>query len=459
MTSRVEKLHQHALQAEAVWSKSYGVFDEVIRARQLRVGAEIGVAFGGHVEALLSVPTVERMYGIDAYRHTATSYTLGLSQSEFDDLYTYVLKRLARFGDRYKHIREWSVDALDSIPGQIDFAYIDANHSYEAVLEDLCAWFPKVCEGGLVGGHDYAHPGLSGVKRAVDRFFGRFGWHVHVEREYVWWIEKKTPSISFIMPAYNCAGTIEESVGSILAENFEDDDELIIVDDGSTDNTDSVLRELRSKHLSIRLLKHDENRGASAARNTAISNAKNPLLFNLDSDNILVPGSISKLRAYLISSDADVAAFGEMRFFSSGTGKVTHHWIFEPGLLTLAAYLSGARNPGGGGNYMFTKGSWDKAGGYPEFAKTYETWGFALRQLATGSKMVVMPESFYLHRYGHRSLWVREGGKKNASLKTLEMLLPFLDLLVPEDVEYILSHKEHWYTDLRKHPIRVKGQA
>ena len=48
-------------------------------------------------------------------------------------------------------------------------------------------------------------------------------------------------NISFIMPAYNCADTIEESVDSIFNGNFTDGDELIIVNDGSTDNTEKVL--------------------------------------------------------------------------------------------------------------------------------------------------------------------------------------------------------------------------
>ena len=57
--------------------------------------------------------------------------------------------------------------------GFFDFVFIDANHSYEAVREDVAAWAPKVRSGGIVSGHDY-YPGKSykqcGVIQAVDEY-------------------------------------------------------------------------------------------------------------------------------------------------------------------------------------------------------------------------------------------------------------------------------------------------
>lgn len=271
--------------------------------------------------------------------------------------------------------------------------------------------------------------------------------------------EKHHRHISFIMPAYNCAWSIEESVKSIMDGNFQDGDELVITDDGSTDSTSVILASLKSRYASVKVLTHKENLGPSAARNTAIVAAKNSLLFNLDSDDILVQGSIPKLKAYLISTDADVAVFEESRFFRNGTGKVTHSRMFRLVPVTLADCMAGPITPAGSGNCMFTKESWVKAGGYPEFARTYEAWGFGFRQLATGAKMVVMPNSFYLHRYGHASNWNRERRRGNTSLKVLRIIEPFLRLFHEEDVAYIMEHKKQWLSNLRKHPIRVKGCA
>jgi hypothetical protein len=70
--------------------------------------------------------------------------------------------------------RSTSVEAAASVPGEsVDWVYIDGNHTYEYVLEDLRAWYPKVRPGGLVAGDDYDRPGAwwgDGVTRAVTEF-------------------------------------------------------------------------------------------------------------------------------------------------------------------------------------------------------------------------------------------------------------------------------------------------
>ena len=65
-----------------------------------------------------------------------------------------------------------SVDAAKRFKDKsIDFVFIDADHSYESVKEDLNVWWPKVKVGGAIGGHDY-HSSF-GVVKAVDEFFGK----------------------------------------------------------------------------------------------------------------------------------------------------------------------------------------------------------------------------------------------------------------------------------------------
>jgi len=61
-----------------------------------------------------------------------------------------------------------SLEAVLMIPDiSLDFVFIDAMHTYEAVKEDIRAWFPKIRSGGIVAGHDYS---WDGVKKAVDEF-------------------------------------------------------------------------------------------------------------------------------------------------------------------------------------------------------------------------------------------------------------------------------------------------
>ena len=72
-------------------------------------------------------------------------------------------------------LRMPSQEAIAHTPGQFDLVFIDANHEYTHVKQDILAWLPKVRPGGILAGHDYAPeiPMFSGVKQAVDEVFGK----------------------------------------------------------------------------------------------------------------------------------------------------------------------------------------------------------------------------------------------------------------------------------------------
>ena len=270
---------------------------------------------------------------------------------------------------------------------------------------------------------------------------------------------KISDEISFVIPAYNCEKTIAESIYSIINGNYETKDEIIIVNDGSNDRTLKIVKNLQKKFPFIIIVNNLENKGCPASRNIGISCAKNKLIFNLDSDDVLVPGSVSKLKKYLISNKADVAAFGESHFFIDSIKNVTHKRIYNRGLFTLADFLAGLIIPGG--NFIYTKSSWEKIGGYWEYGRgLHEQWGFELKQIASGSKFIIMPNSYYYHRYGYNSLYVRESKDKcQSSLMATKMIKPFLHLLYPQDADYIKSDygSKHWFIYLAHNPIRLKS--
>ena len=272
-------------------------------------------------------------------------------------------------------------------------------------------------------------------------------------------MEVSSENISFFIPAYNCAKTIEESIQSILMTNFQLDDELVIVNDHSTDNTSEILQRILEQHPFIKIIHHSRNKGGGAARNTAIENSKHNLLFCLDSDNILIPHSILPLKFFLLEHNLDVEAFQEIHFFITSPDQVTHKWKYNRNITLEDCFLT-EKVPGASGNYLFTKESWIKSGGYPEFSGALDTWGFGLRQLLTNAKMETLPDSYYLHRYGHNSYWMRESQKGNMSLNALQLILPYIDLLDNKDVEYIMSkeHRKSWFSNIPKHPLRLKKQ-
>ncbi len=94
----------------------------------------------------------------------------------------------------------------------------------------------------------------------------------------------KNPTVSVIIPTYNRAHLIGRAIQSVLNQTYRDF-ELIIVDDGSTDKTDDIIKEFKKKDERIKYIKHDKNRGGSAARNTGIIIAKGEYIAFLDSDD------------------------------------------------------------------------------------------------------------------------------------------------------------------------------
>jgi len=103
---------------------------------------------------------------------------------------------------------------------------------------------------------------------------------------------------------------------------------------------------------------------------------------------------------------------------------------------------------------LFSRESFDRAGGYPSFSRSLDTWGFGLRQVATGSKMSCAKGSYYLHRYGHNSYWVRESKKSNLSLTATSIALPFAAEFPRGLLKKMLGrHRLDWFERINKHPL------
>ena len=272
-------------------------------------------------------------------------------------------------------------------------------------------------------------------------------------------------NISFIIPAFNCQDTLEETVQSVFNRNFHEGDEMIIIDDCSTDNTLQIIATLQNQYTGIQVLHHKINKGtAAASRNTGIEQASNELIFCLDSDNVLIPGSVVQLKKYLIEEKADAAAFGEIHFFKDnedGTKRPIYKTIFKSGVFTLADALCSNYFIGQSGNYLFTKHSWIKAGRYFEptlINQTLDSWTFTIRQLGTGAKLVKLADTHYLHRNMPHSHWNREIKKGNVSLAALTGIMPFLEKVKDEDIDYMFDEGRYiWFDDLEKRPIRLKN--
>lgn len=105
------------------------------------------------------------------------------------------------------------------------------------------------------------------------------------------------PAVSVVMPAYNVEPYIGEAIQSVVAQTFTDF-ELLIVDDGSTDETFAVAKRYADLDPRIRIIRQ-ENKGLSAARNTALRNAEGSILALLDSDDLWTPAFLGSQMAIL----------------------------------------------------------------------------------------------------------------------------------------------------------------
>ena len=113
-------------------------------------------------------------------------------------------------------------------------------------------------------------------------------------------------TLSVIVPVFNTAGTLERCVSSILSQQV-DGLELILVDDGSTDSSPALCDRLASDHDCIRVI-HRANGGLSAARNTGIDAATGTWIAFVDSDDELAPDTL-KPNLELTSHDIDLVEF------------------------------------------------------------------------------------------------------------------------------------------------------
>ena len=121
-------------------------------------GAEIGVLGGGHaVTILANWPEIYMLHLVDSYGGIKETDPQFLAFREKFSLYERKM---------HWHIKT-SLAAAPEVPdGSLDFCYIDANHRYFEVAQDIRAWRPKVRPGGIICGHDYFSHGS--VKKAVD---------------------------------------------------------------------------------------------------------------------------------------------------------------------------------------------------------------------------------------------------------------------------------------------------
>ena len=125
-------------------------------------------------------------------------------------------------------------------------------------------------------------------------------------------------SVSVIVPSYNCARFIGEAIDSILKQT-QPPEQILIVDDGSTDDTEQVVRGYSDERIEY-IKQH--NAGVSAARNAGLNAARGELVTFLDADDRWRPTFIERMHGFLVGAPSVVCAFANFVRFEHQTGEV-----------------------------------------------------------------------------------------------------------------------------------------
>lgn len=236
--------------------------------------------------------------------------------------------------------------------------------------------------------------------------------------------------LTIIIPCFNSSATLEEALVSIYVQDIKIPFEIIIVDDGSTDNTKNLIKELAKKYEKVKYFFHEKNMGGGTARNTAITKGDGDLIFCLDSDDILSPKSLDKMINLLLEKRCDGVGFSKSIKFNKKNIKdvvyidnfgyvneiIPFKSLFEKATCSLYSV------------FLFTRKSFEVINGYPT-DHGFDTQGFAFRFLANGLTAYTCPETTYLHRVNfHRSYYIREFEEGKANSNWIKIFEEFLYL-------------------------------
>lgn len=208
-----------------------------------------------------------------------------------------------------------------------------------------------------------------------------------------------SPLVSIIIPAYNATRTLEETVQSALAQTMSDF-EIIIVDDGSSDNTLEFARAMKDER--IRVLTQP-NGGVAAARNTGIRAAIGKYVALLDSDDLWMPRKLER-NLEVLEADENVHAVQSGATFVNDALEVISVRHCFPSKNALLETLLFQNLPANMSNLVIARHKFDEMGYFDTQLEILEEWDMAIK-VARHCNLVSLKESLLLYRVhpGNRS--------------------------------------------------------
>lgn len=206
-----------------------------------------------------------------------------------------------------------------------------------------------------------------------------------------------SPLISVIIPAYNCETTIQDTLASVLNQSYSSI-EIIVINDGSTDNTLKILNDVQDPRLRVLTF---PNSGVSASRNRGITHSKGKFIALLDADDIWLP---DKLAAQLEAFDQtpQVSVVYSWTDYIDQSGQLLRHGSYSRitgdvyQRLLMGSFLESGSNP------LIRRDALEQVGGFDETLRTCEDWDLWIR-LSSQYEFTVVPAVHVYYRISPNS--------------------------------------------------------
>lgn len=168
--------------------ESIKYFKEYFGNRKI-IGAEVGVQFGMNARDMLENLNLKKLYLIDPYGSYEDSFDGKVVEHDFSDAQSIAIKNVEKWKGNVCWINKNSDQAIKDISDELDFVFIDANHSYEFVKRDIENYWNKIKKGGILSGDDFT---IYDVARAVVEFEKEKKVKVFIKaKDKEWFIIKK----------------------------------------------------------------------------------------------------------------------------------------------------------------------------------------------------------------------------------------------------------------------------
>ncbi len=234
------------------------------------------------------------------------------------------------------------------------------------------------------------------------------------------------PLVSIILPTYNRAAYLVESIDTCLAQTLADF-EVVVVDDASTDDTPQTLANLAARDPRIRCLRHETNRKLPGALNTGFAAARGEFLTWTSDDDRFHPTFLEETVGFLRARPDVDYVYTDVEILDEQGRVVRHAVAMEPEQLITGFDGIGITS------FLYRRSVYERVGDYAEDLFLAEDYDYWLRILAGGMRMHHLPKTLYQYRRHAGSLTdVHRGQTFLAAERSLLRHLPEMPWLTRE---------------------------